>query len=193
MPPVSTIEAEDLLRRAPREAANRRFVEAWLGWRGTGRLLPMRSAVQIGDVQDLLGRIMLFEVLAPDEILIKVAGTQLRDHVNFEATGKNFRDVTPPGHWPIRRYRMTKMAETPCGGLFITVDRATTGTGAFYETVTLPIEPDEAGRPRQLITNVMPIGDVRAAPLPTRAPVFDMADRFSFLDLGAGKPDRTEP
>lgn len=190
----STLSLSDQrLRAALRDRASRRFVEAWLGWRGWGRLMPTRSAMEIADIRDLLGLVALFEVHGPDRIMIKVAGTQLRDIANVEATGRNFAELTPPEVWPIRRYRMTEIAARPCAGVAITRDRRTLGDGVTFEIVTLPVDADAPGGARLLINCVTPIEGGFQPPAPDRRPVMLLSERFAFIDIGAGTPERTEP
>jgi hypothetical protein len=193
--PGSTPSAEfdRTLLAAPRDQISRRFVAAWLGWRGTGKLVPQRAAIELGDIKDLLGRVILFELIGPDEIRIKVAGSQLRDHTDFEATGRNFAELTPPEQWPLRQWRMAQMASRPCGGVMITRDTDVEGDGSTFETVTLPLEPDEPDKPRLLLSNVAVIGGVYDPPRKGRAPLVPLVDEFRFLDLGAGIPQQGGP
>jgi hypothetical protein len=184
---------DDALRRAPRDPASRRFIEAWLGWRGMGALLPKRAEIDIADIKALLGRVILFELAGPDDIRIKVAGSQLRDHTDFEATGRNFAELTLPQEWPLRRYRMTMMATLPCGGVMITYDRRTRGEGVTLETVTLPLAPDEPAKPPLLISNVTLIDGVFEPPVEDRPQIVPLVDEFRFVDLGMGVPERARP
>ncbi len=186
-------EIDKVLLAAPHDQMSRRFVAAWLGWRGIGRRLPKRADVELGDIKELLGRVMLFELVGPGNILVKVAGSQLRDHAAFEATGKNFADLTPPGQWPLRQWRMQEMAARPCGGVMITRGQGAAGFGGTFETVTLPLEPDAPGKPRLLISNVAVIGAVYEPPAKDRPHVVPLVDEFRFLDLGAGVPEKAGP
>ena len=185
---------DQALLTAPHDQANQRFIAAWLGWRGPEGLMPKRSAVELGDIKGLLGRIILFEIISEDDIRIKVAGSQLRDHINFEATGRNFAAITPPAQWPVRRWRLKKMGTSPCGGLMINRETETqSGDAVRFETVTLPVEPNGAGKPRLLISNVAVLGAVHDPPASDRPQMVYMPDEFRFLDLGAGIPERIEP
>jgi hypothetical protein len=177
---------DQALLTAPHDQANQHFIAAWLNWRGPERLMPKRSAVELGDIKGLLGRIILFEIISEDDIRIKVAGTQLREHINFEATGRNFAALTPPDQWPLRRWRLNEMATRPCGGTMI--NRETyidSGDTVSFETVTLPVEPEGLGRPRLLMSNVAVLGS-SGAPAKDRPQMIFMPDQFRFLDLGAG-------
>lgn len=190
--PIASL-ADERLRGAVRDRASRRFIEAWLAWRGPGRLMPTRSALEIADIRELLGQVALFEVLGPDKIMIKVAGTRLRDITNVEATGRNFAELTPPEVWPVRRYRMMQVASRPCAGVAITRDRRTLGDGVTFEIVSLPIDADQPGGARLLIHCVTSIEGGFQPPTPDRQPVMLLPDRFEFLDIGAGTPERIEP
>jgi hypothetical protein len=185
---------DQALLTAPRDEANRRFIAAWLGWRGPERLMPKRSAVELGDIKGLLGRIILFEIISEDDIRIRVAGSQLRDHINFEATGRNVAEVTPPDQWPLRRWRLNEMATRPCGGTMINRETYTyNGDAVSFETVTLPVEPEGSGKPRLLMSNVAVLGAIYEPPAQDRPQMIFMPDQFRFLDLGASIPARSEP
>jgi hypothetical protein len=195
---MDTPEAPDHINQAMLDVAqdetNRRFIAAWQGWRGSQCLLPKRSAVELGDIKQLLGRIILFELVSDDEILVKVAGSHLRDHGNFEATGRNLRDLTPPEQWPVRWWRMAAAAALPCGARMVSIDNRTlSGAGVAFETVTLPIEPDEPEKPRLLMSNVAVLGGAYDPPAKDRPQLAWLPEAFRFLDLGAGVPSRIEP
>ena len=189
-----TNHLDQALLAAPRDQTNRHFIAAWLGWRRPGQLLPKRSALKLDDIKQLLGRVVLFELVSADEIRVKVAGSQLRDHVNFEATGRSFAELTPPAQWPLRRFRLNEMAARPCGGWMINRETEThSGETVSFETVTLPLEPEGPGKPRLLISNVAVLGAIFEPPATDRPSLVYLPAEFRFLDLGAGIPARTEP
>ncbi len=192
--PESASPLDQALLAAPHDQMNRHFIAAWLAWRGPGRLMPKRSAVELEDVKGLLGRVILFELGGGDEILVRVAGSQLREHGNFEATGRNLRDLTPSEQWPVRRWRMNATATLPCGARMVSIDtRTSSGEEVAFETVTLPIEPDAPEKPRLLMSNVAVLGGIYAPPAEDRPQLAWLPEEFRFLDLGAGIPDRIEP
>ncbi len=181
------------LRGAVREKASLKFVEAWLGWRGDDRLVPPRSAMEIADIRELLETVLLFEMNGPDEIRIKVAGSRLRAYADFEATGRSLKDVTPPAIWPVRCYRMQAVASWPCAGVMTTLDRKSIGAGVSVEGVTLPIGADEPGGSRLVITCLTALSGAVEPPVPGRRPLTVLPDEFAFIDIGAGRPERTSP
>jgi hypothetical protein len=192
--PGSASPLDQALLAAPHDQTNRQFIAAWLRWRAPGRLLPKRSAVELEDVKGLLGRVILFELISGDEILVKVAGSQLREHGNFEATGRNLREVTPSEQWPVRRWRMNAAATLPCGARMVSIDtRTSSGDAVAFETVTLPIEADGPEKPRLLMSNVAVLGGIYEPPAKDRPHFAWLPEEFRFLDLGAGVPNRIEP
>jgi hypothetical protein len=195
---MDTPEAPDHIDQAMLDAAqdetNRRFIAAWQSWRGSQCLLPKRSAVELGDIKPLLGRVILLELISDDEILVKVAGSQLRDHGNFEATGRNLRDLTPPEQWPVRCWRMAAAAALPCGARMVNSDNRTlSGAGVRFETVTLPLEPDGPEKPPLLMSNVAVLGGAYDPAAKDRPQLAWLPEEFRFLDIGAGVPSRIEP
>ncbi len=187
-------DIDEALLAAPHDQTNRQFIAAWLRWRAPGRLLPKRSAVELGDIKPLLRRVVLLELAREDGIRIKVAGSQLRDHSDFEATGRSLAEITPPERWPLRRWRVTEMASRPCGSWMINHDTQTQGSeGVTFETVTLPLDPDGPGKPRLLISHLAVVGGIYEPPIKGRPQLFRISSDFRFLDLGAGIPDRIEP
>ena len=190
MPELNTF-ADKCLLDAAQEEANRQFIAAWLAWRGHGRLLPKRSDIDLDNIKHLLGRVILLELRGEDDILVRVAGSQLREHGGFEATGKNMRDLTPPNQWPIRRWRISMVAAQPCGARQVNLDNWTsTGQANIFETVTLPIEADDPAKPRLVLSNVAFQGGISQLPTIGRPQVALMPSEFRFLNLGAGIPDR---
>jgi hypothetical protein len=110
--------ADDAFLAELRETANRQFAEQWRRWRGD-RLLPRRGDIELGSIRRLLGSVMLFEVQAPETVLVKVAGTALREHYGYELTGKNYVELAPPERQATRRFRMWQSVTRPCGSRLI--------------------------------------------------------------------------
>jgi hypothetical protein len=189
----SGAEIDQRLRAAVVEAENARFVEAWLGWRGPGRLVPNLGALELAALGDLADSVMLFAMEGPDRIRLERAGARLQSIAGFDATGRTIVELTPPGQLPLRAYRMRMMASWPCAGAMITLDRQTVGHGIVFEVVTFPLGADEPGQPRRLISKVTAMGGAYEPPAPGRPALMPMVDKFAFLDLGAGTPERTAP
>ncbi|HXY99100.1 MAG TPA: PAS domain-containing protein [Stellaceae bacterium] len=182
-------EIDQALLAASSNEVSRRFIAAWLGWRGAARLLPKRADIDIADIKELLDRVILVELGGPDGLRVKVAGSRLRNHIDFEATGKNLAAITPPGDWPLRRWRITEMATRPCAGVSILRDRRRRD-GITVEMVTLPLEPDAPGKPPLTLSNIAVCGGVYEPPPKDRPLLWPAVEEFRFLDLGAGVPEK---
>ncbi|HVJ53796.1 MAG TPA: PAS domain-containing protein [Aliidongia sp.] len=183
---------EAALLAAGSEPKSKTFVRAWLGWRGE-RSLPLRSKLDLVDVKPLLRLVMLTEVRGPDEIMVRVCGTQLSEYLGFELTGRDLLALTPPADRPIRRYRFREMAGRPCGAVF--QHHHVMPSGRLYpsEVIMLPIDPDDPAKPRLLMHNFAPLrGQFTSKAVPDGQAV-PLSHDFRFLDIGFGIPDSTAP
>jgi len=177
--------------RSVRNDALRLFVEAWLLWRGDA-LLPHRGQLDLNRIKRLLPGIALLDVHGPEDVRYRVAGTRLVAHLGFDPTGRNYKELTPPGQWPVRSYRVRQMVARPCAGAMhheeeFDLHRVVVGM------LTLPLLPDAVdGRPLLLsyAEALEPLPHPADMPL-TR--VMRLPDRFTFVDIGAGVPETTEP
>jgi hypothetical protein len=174
-----------------RETDNIAFAEQWRRWRGD-RLLPRRAALDLGSIRRLLGSVILFELLAEDIVIVKVAGTALREHYGYELTGKNYVELAPPARRATRCFRMWQSATRPCGSRLIREHKVPSGRITHAEVVTLPLEADRDDAPRLLLTHVAPF-TVHYEGGQAQPGTFDIAEDFVFLDIGAGVPDSVAP
>jgi len=72
------------------------FAAAWRHWRG-GQLLPRRNLLKLDDITSLLPRVMVLEMLSPDEALLRLVGTSYFEMFGVELTGLNFIPDCPDG------------------------------------------------------------------------------------------------
>ena len=186
-------ERDRALVAAPSDQTSRRFVTAWLAWRGAGRLLPRRGEIDLDATQGLRGGMMLFELGGSDEIRVVEAGRRICTHTGTEVVGKSFAEIDSREEWPMRRWRMLEAAARPCGNLVIVRDRQTEGDGVHFEVVTLPLDADAPGAQRLLLSHIAVLGAVYEPPAKERTAAIPPAVSFRFLDLGAGVPERQGP
>jgi hypothetical protein len=177
----------EALQRAVRDADTGRFLQAWLGWR-QDRLVPRRADMDLRAIARVLERVTLFELRSPDEIMIRLAGTALRELVDLELTGRNFRDLTAPEQWPMRRARLISMSERPCAGFMNYRDAQPSGRVVVFEAVTVPLDADDAGKPRLLLSCSSLLARSFEVPQQEAPRTLDVADSFAFVDIGAGVP-----
>jgi len=173
------------LEAAVSDPNSAQFLRAWLGWRGA-RLAPRRGDMVLRDIAPLLGSVALFEPRGADEILIRLAGTSLRELVDFELTGRNFRDITAPADWPLRRRRLATMSARPCGGFMHYRDVQPSGRTVMFEAVTLPLEAELPGKPHLLISCSSLLNRSFQDPRRVQPRSIPLADDFAFVDVGAG-------
>lgn len=178
------------LRAVPNDSL-RRFIEAWLQWRGTA-MLPRRAQLDLNQIKAMLPMVMLFELRAPDDVRFRVAGTGIARHLGFDPTGRNYMELTPEGQWPVRRYRLDRMAGQPCGGAMHHEDEQDLRRVAIA-MLTLPLLPDEPDGYPLLFTHVAPLEEMPHPVDGTLARMTRLPDRFTFVDIGAGVPDAIEP
>lgn len=181
----------DILASAT-EPANRDFVTAWLRWRGP-RSVPRRGDLDLVSIRRLMPMLLLTEVIAPDQVPVRVAGTRLRDYLGFEITGANYIELAPPEQRAIRGYRTWRIAMKPCGSRLIYHHRFASGRVMTAEVVSLPLDTEQPTGQRLMLAHIAPLQ--AAEPIPDRpaSPYVELAASFAYLDIGHGVPERDLP
>lgn len=174
------------------EPVNVEFAQLWLGWRGE-RLLPRRSDIELNAIRRMLPLVLMIEYRSPDEAIIRVAGSRLRDFVGYELTGANYIELAPPEDRSVRRYRCWAIAAQPCGSRLIYNHRLHSGRVTQAEVVSLPLDPDQLGGARMTLTNIAPLLPRDPIIEGPAAPQLEVAITYAFLDIGAGVPDSIFP
>lgn len=177
------------LREAISEAETRRFLDAWLGWRGD-RLVPARSAVNPADIVACLDLLTLYEVADADHVIFRLAGSRLRmaNVVAFEATGRNYKDLTAPEDWPARSRRFMDMSRLPCGGFMMLRLAGPEGPAAMLECLNLPVRPGDADGQCQMICCNTVVGRRLHYGQAPRLRTVPAVEGFVYVDVGAGLP-----
>jgi hypothetical protein len=170
------------------QAGNLVYAQAWLAWRGE-RVLPRRADLDLRAIRHLLPTVMLFEVPTPDMMLVRVAGTGLREHFGFELTGRNYIELAPPEQRATRRHRTWASIRTPCGSRLVREHKLTGGRVTLAEVVSLPFDGDGPDAPRLLLSHVAPYANRYDPNVEPAVETFGIAGDFTFLDLGVGVPD----
>ncbi len=176
------------LRTAVKKPLTVQFIDAWTRWRGD-LVLPRRSDMNLRDIARSLDSVILFEFLGPNDVLLRVAGSRLRELSGLELTGRNYKDLTRPEDWPTRIERIAEMATRPCAGLMTVRYVMANGRRLVYETITLPVAPEaQDGAPQLLACNTLIDGYFELSAV-NRSPGIPAVDDFSYVDIGAGRPD----
>jgi hypothetical protein len=174
------------------EPVNLEFARLWLSWRGD-RLLPRRADIELNALRRMLPLVLLIEYRTPDEAIIRVAGSRLRDFVGYELTGANYIELAPPEDREVRRYRCWTIATRPCGSRLIYDHRLESGRVTQAEVVSLPLDPDQAGGARMTLANIAPLTPRDPVIEGPARPLLEVASTYAFLDIGAGVPDSILP
>jgi hypothetical protein len=169
----------------------RDFAAYWLSRRG-GLFMPRRRDIDPSEIRNLLPWISLIEVLNPETAVVRLAGTAHRETLGFEPTGRNLVDLADPAHRPIRGWRFWAAATQPCGQSAIIQARFSSGISDEIELVLLPVRVDDP-RERPLLFGVMASIGQRQWLNAKSAERIAAPDRFGFLDIGAGVPNRVLP
>ena len=169
----------------------RALVDYWEGLRA-GNLLPRRGDVDPARMVPILSRIYILEAHAPNDIRFRLVGTDNVRLLGFEPTGQNLVDLTPVAERNLRAWRIWTLAAWPCAAWFTRAVASASGRTDIAHTVMLPLDPDRAGAPRQLIA-VTALGDMEGKESRLSAPLMGPPLDFAFLDIGAGAPDSIQP
>jgi len=164
------------------------FVDAWLGWRH-GNMVPSREQVNLQDIKQLLPRVIVMEVCSPREIFVRLAGSAYLDIFGVELTGQNYVDMAPPQDRELRGRRLWEMISRPCGGYSSVPHPNPNKQHESIHGLSLPMRSGDKFRPMQLFSivasefqNIAPEANADVGM------VAHLADRFSFVDIGAGLP-----
>ncbi len=160
---------------------------AWCGWRGD-KMLPFRSDVRLEDIKEILPWITLIEVFSDSEIIFRLAGTMVREIMGVELTGRDLLELTEPGHRRARGVRTAQTAHQPCGALWVWKVAFENEHRRPTENLSLPLLPNEDGRPTQLL-NVFGMIDASDPPRAiNHLQQLASSTQHSFIDIGAGVP-----
>lgn len=165
---------------------------AWTDWRGA-KALPSRSDMRLEDITGILPWITLIDVISETEIIIRLAGTMVREIMGVELTGRNLLELTEPEHRAARGVRTAQTAQQPCGAIWIW-DIAFEGQARRpAENLSLPLQPDEDGRPPQMLNVFGMLDDTNTPQAMGHLQQLASAEKHSFIDIGAGIPAGYSP
>ncbi|HVJ54941.1 MAG TPA: PAS domain-containing protein [Aliidongia sp.] len=163
----------------------RRFFAYWDQLRGN-QIVPPRSALDPGQIRTLLPLITIVELLSRSRLIIRLAGTGVRNILGFEATGKNALNLAEESRRPIRSYRYWASALQPCGVVYSREIAFSSGVTSRFLSLVLPMQPDQPTQPPIFVSIIAsPEGHDWTN---TSVPALDVAQDFRFIDIGAGVP-----
>jgi len=159
-------------------------------WHGLPKrdLVPSRTDFEPAAVSGLLPTFIIHDLVSPEQIVIRLAGTKLREGFGFDATGRNYLDFVDPARRPKAARAIFLVTTQPCGMLVRLISRTKAGVTYLNETFALPMR-DNDGQARLVYyqSNDLPLPEYRDA-ASDQLVRLDLAGR-TFIDIGAGIPD----
>lgn len=166
---------------------SRHLLAAWNGWRGN-RLLPYRRDMDLVSIARLMPQLVLLEAHGPQRMVFRLAGTGIETVAGLRLMGRDYIALAQPDQRAARSRLMWGAATQPCGLLaFHPYQHPDSGRWHQIETFVLPILPDDASAPMQLIGLAAHLPVLESGSHVTRPLEFSGATQH-FLDIGAGLP-----
>lgn len=166
---------------------SRHLLGAWKSWRGE-RLLPHRRDMDLVSVARLMPRLVLLEARGPQRMIFRLAGTEIEAVAGLRLMGRDHIALAQPDQRAARSRLLWGAATQPCGALaFHPFQHPDSGRLHQIETFVLPILPDDASAPMQLIGLAAHLPVLESGSHVTRPLEFAGATQH-FLDIGAGVP-----
>lgn len=150
-------------------------------------LIPSRTDFDPCLQGPILSTYIIHELISPEMIRIRLAGTKVCERFGMDVTGRNYLDFVEPRRRPKASRAIFLVCEQPCGMLVRLKSKTQTGRMHMNETLALPMRDNE-GRARLVYyqSRSAPLDEYRDATNDQLA-VLDIAKR-TFIDIGAGIP-----
>jgi hypothetical protein len=166
---------------------SRHFLAAWKRWRGR-HLLPHRRDMDLVSIARLMPRLVLLEAFGPQRMIFRLAGTEIETITGLRMMGRDHIAMAQPDQRAARSRLLWGAATQPCGALaFHPISHPDSGRPHQIETFVLPVLPDDANAPMQLIGLAAHLPVVETGSHVTRPLEFAGATQH-FLDIGGGIP-----
>ncbi|WP_169570307.1 PAS domain-containing protein [Sneathiella limimaris] len=163
-----------------------KLAECWKNWRGE-RLIPLRQDVRPEALGSALSGICIYEVIAPDEVIIRLESGVIRSLTSESAKGANVIAMTPEEDRAIRIERYQNTLFTPCGMLGRGDLKFAKGKVVDMLSIFLPVAEEVDGPARFVYVGqqVISTNDWKEDEMSV---VSDLAHEFHYVDIGAGYP-----
>jgi len=172
-----------------RTAKSHDFEDYWRSIRGDA-LVPLKSDFNPADIKQLLPNIMIFDIISEPSpsLMIRLAGSSLREHWHVEPTGKDYLDYLPEGEQMDVFNGFTTMCAKPCGRWRRLETHFESHLSILSESTLFPLINDRHGTP-MIVTLAVPLA--RSEPLSKtgRAITTTFPVAPVWIDIGAGTPE----
>ncbi len=165
----------------------RDFLRAWLTWRGDS-MVPHRNQIKLTDISSQLTTTVLLDMRSEREMVFRYAGSRVEELYKLDLLHKNYLDLTDISVRGIRSKRLWHVVTQPA----VAVWAATTADDVDCMGASVPLISDTPDVPHMLLQILVPMKDFREMNRPLRSVArrtIGFADKFKFLDIGAGLPD----
>lgn len=167
--------------------------DLWLSLpRRDGSLCPEKKDFSPVKLGKYLSSVVLYERMDSNRIIVRVAGTQIREFLGSEITGQNLIDIFPPEFVPAYITYYDNLRAYPCAGIVERPIRVMGGAAYLVKTLQLPLM-DENGEIKYFF------GTSQFSPLPKQFTDIRSAAmtasrnlKIQYHDIGAGTPDDGE-
>jgi len=171
---------------------SRKLLAAWKSWRGAGtakeRMLPHRRDMDLVSIARLMPKLVLLEVFGPQRMVFRLAGSEIEAVAGMRLMGRDHIATAQPDQRAARSRLLWNAATQPCGALaFHAFTHPDTGRLHQIESFMLPILPDDAGAPMQMIGLATNLPALEQGSHVTRPLEYAGATQH-FIDIGAGIP-----
>jgi len=183
-----------------RELQQLKFCEAaaavtdlWLSLpKENGAVCPAKKDFSPVSLRKHLSSVVLYERMQDNNVIVRVAGTNIREMVGQEITGQNLFDILPPEFLSAYQTFYQNMTSQPCAGVVERPIRGPGGSAFLVKTLQLPLT-DTTGNIRYFlgvsISSSLPkhYTDIRSVAM-TASRNLDI----NYYDIGTGTPETSE-
>ena len=165
----------------------RRFADYWLSLPRTD-LIPQRRDFDPAALARILNTFMIFEIVSPDHVLIRLAGTTVIEHYGREITGRNYLDFRTAEERQMVGAAMAQVARHPCGQRVVHRVKAGDGSDRMSEAFGLPMRDDD-GKPTLLFYQIdgLRLDDFKSREERYLSEI--TVSSLDFYDIGNGIPE----
>lgn len=190
--PEDTIRRDLAVDDLPEQLADtpncHHFLQVWQQWRGDG-VLPTRAMADPIPLGATLRAMNIFEVPKPDQIIFRLAATDLEEFTGRNRKGQNLVDLAAPEDRAERIARHQNILNTPCGLLLVRHSTTTSDVPLSMSALLLPVT-EAKGTPPRYIYVAMDFAHTDKwldGEMPT---MLELAGTISYVDIGCGLPEQ---
>ncbi len=170
-----------------KHSRNQAFYDYWLSLPRDG-VLPHRRSFLPEAIPSLLSSMVIYELISPEFIKIRLFGSSLQDRYGINRTGTNYLDMVENHRRSKASQAMWSQAKKPCGMHAFIEQELNSGRIAYIEALGLPVLSDQSDTPLLLFQSNEIVKEGRDFNGHEEDFGFKRLTvaRRSFLDLGAG-------